>query len=80
MFFKPANSVMENGFKKIKNFPWKKSYTAKTKKLDRPLFEIYQINSAIGWLPNFHKQFLYSFPFQNVPYLHFLAVGGQTPG
>ena len=48
MFFKPENSDTENGIKK-KN-PWKNHVQLK---LEKTLFEIYENNTVIGWLPNF---------------------------
>ena len=38
-----------------------------------------QKNTVIAWLPNFNKQFVYGFSFQNNKKLHFLAAEGQTP-
>ena len=56
MFLKPANSDTENGAKKIKKVPRKKSCTAETDKLEKTLFEMYQNNTVIGWLPNLKKK------------------------
>ena len=54
MFLKPANSDTENGIQKIKKWPLKKTiFTAETEKLKKTLYEMYQNNTVIGWLPIF---------------------------
>ena len=48
MFLKPANSDMENGFKKIKSFPWKKFIYSGNWKLEKTRFDRHKNNAAIG--------------------------------
>ena len=48
MILESANSDTENGFKKIKNIPWKKNIYSGNWKLEGTLFERHQNNKAIG--------------------------------
>ena len=61
MFLKPANSDTENGIKKNKM-----SCKSETEKVEKTLYEMYQNNTVIGWLPNFkNRRFLAVCPAKN---------------
>ena len=58
MFFNPANSDTKNGIEKIKNVPRKKSCTVETGKMEKTLFEMYENNTVMRWLPILKKKFI----------------------